>query len=299
MNVEEYIRIYRAGGHKIITLCSYYFQPRGLRNYSFPLDHEIMVTDKMINSLKWKYLITIICTKSLKKNAYEHLLQTDRYDLVGFDHKVRNRIKKSLQNCLFKRPSIEDMLDFGLKINRQTLKIQKRKDKPLTDIKLWNNYLQSLYAREDTEILGAYFNNRMVGYLVVLQIEGKYCLVNAFIDRKDSEVTCPMNGLIYTIVNHLIKKNRSINISYGLETFNNPRPELSRFKRQMLFKPVPATRVFVINPVVLIVFKLIILFNIKVLKQRRVTSPFTKKIIMLYQGHRILADELKRARLSK
>ena len=210
MKMEEFISLYRDAGQEINTIYGSYFKTHGTRSYSFPLNYKINVSENLISILKWKYLISTVFTDSIKKNATEFLLNTNDYSLEYFGRKIRNRINKSLQNCSFKRPELEDLLTFGLIINRQTLTIQHRKDKTLSSEKIWNKYITSLYSSPDFIILGAYYNDRMVGYIVAFDLEGVYNFIHANIDRHDSETTSPMCGLLYTFVNMIIKEKGSI-----------------------------------------------------------------------------------------
>ena len=288
MKIEEYINICRDCGLRILEINEYYFKPYLWRNYSYPLNYKIAINERLIRRLRLKYLMTTVYIDSKIKNTYEFILNTDKYTLDQFKRKTRNRIKKSLKNCLFQRPELQDMLNYGYEINKQTLKMQRRKDKSLTDFKLWKNYVESLYSHDNIEILGAYYNNRMVGYLIAFELDGEYSFFNAFIDRKDSEITSPMNGLLYVMINQLIEKNGSINISYGLEPFENL-TELERFKLSMLFEKVPSTRAYIINPILLSIFELIIFFTICLPKRKTVRNKLVKNAVRLYQGHRILS----------
>jgi hypothetical protein len=198
MKIEEFISLYRISGHKIKTICGHYFQPKMWRCYSFPLNYKIPVNDKLVKSLKWKYLITTIYTDAVKKNTYEFILSTNNYDISNFPSKKRNDIRQSLNYYSFKRPSKEDMLHFGLEINKQALKNQHRKDKRLSNIKHWRNYIASVYAKDNIIVHGAYSGERMVGYLILFEVENKFTIYFALIDRQFIGNISPMNGMIYT-----------------------------------------------------------------------------------------------------
>ena len=288
MRIIEYIHLCRNCGQFISTINGNYFQPHGWKCYSYPLNYKITINESLVKSLKWKYLITTVFTKLKRKNAIEFVLDTNSYDINLFSRKTRNRINKSLSNCSFKKPCLEHLVSFGLEINRQTLNRQHRRDKILTSKKQWNTYISTLYSDNEIIFLGAYYKERMVGYLITFELEGEFNILHAFIDRQDSETTSPMMGLIYTLANQLIMKYGSVKISYGLDSFN-AEPELCRFKRNMLFKPIPVTRVYVINPIVLLFFKLIIILNIRILGRKNIHNAFTRKIIQLYQGYRIFS----------
>lgn len=292
MTVNEFVSLYRDSGCYVITIGDHHFNQQGWVNYSFPNLVKIPVTQRLIKSIKWKYLISVLFTELRRKNTYEFILHTSDYSIERFAKKTRNRIRKSLQNCTFKRPDIEDMLTHGLAINRQTLKRQHKRDKSLTDAGLWNRYVTALFAQKNINMLGAYYAGRMVGYIVVTELEEKYIINHAFIDRNDSEITDPMNGLLYTMVSQLIEKDGSVKISYGLDSFEELH-ELNRFKNNMLFERIPVSRVYILHPVLLPLVKLIIFYNLHVLKRKSIKNSFTRKVIRLYQGHRMLFREGK------
>ena len=89
------------------------------------------------------------------------------------------------------------------------------------------------------------------------------------------------------MINQLILKDGLIKISYGVYSFN-PNADLYRFKRNMLFIKTPATRVYVINPILLLFFSMVIFVNIRILKKKNIKNPFIRSIVRLYQGNRIL-----------
>ena len=293
MKIEEFISLYQKWGYPIKKKGEYYFYSYKLRNYSFPHFKKIIVDNKLVRALKWKYIMSTLLIDSAKKNECEFILSTNNYDIQNFNTKTRNRIKKSLQTCTFKRPSLDDMFHFGLLINQQTVKRQSRKEKTLTDTKQWHEYIKSVYLNNEFKILGAYYNNRMVGYTVIYELEGRYNFLHAYIDREDSTATSPMCGLLYTQINQLIEENGRITVSYGLGSFAHL-PELIRFKRNMLFNQVPASRGYIIHPLLLIFIKLIICYNIQLRKQKSVKYSLIKIIIQLYQGNRLLEAELNK-----
>jgi hypothetical protein len=290
MKAEEFVSLCRKCGLKINTKNGHFFSQQGLINYSFPNLVKITVDSNLIKSVKWKYLISVFLADLKRKNSYEFILHTSDYGIEKFTKKIRNRIRKSLQNCTFKRPELEDLLTYGLAINQQTLKRQHKKDITLTDNDQWKRYVGTLYAQNNVFILGAYYANRLVGYIIVTELEDKYIIMHAFIDRVDSEITDPMNGLLFTIVNQLVEKNNSIKISYGLDSFEDLR-ELNRFKNNMLFERIPVSRIYVIHPFLIPFIAFIIFMNLRLLGRKSIKNPFTRKLIRLYQGHRLIARE--------
>jgi len=292
MKIEEFIKTSQNGGEKIVTICGHYFQPHFWKCYSYPLYVKIPVNHNLVRSLRWKYLITTVFTETIIKNTYEFVLSTNNYDINNFQTKKRNEIRQSLNNFTFKKPAFEDMLITGREINKQAIKKQKRKDNKLTNVYNWRKYLSSIYSNDSVIIHGAYAGDRLVGYLIVFEIDQKYNIHYAFIDRYATGNKSPMNGMLYALINKLIKENGTVNISYGVFSFI-PKPELYKYKLDMQFKMIPASRVYIINPVLLFFFDIIIFFSIKLLKKKNIRNKLVRKIISLYQGNRILNRQLK------
>ncbi|MBI9063355.1 MAG: hypothetical protein JEZ14_15340 [Marinilabiliaceae bacterium] len=287
MKLNDFIGIHRESNYTIKKIDDYYFINRGLINYSFPQLIEIPINNRLINTLKWRYLISVIKTKSRIKNNYEYILKSDSYELDDFRKRTRTTIRKSLKCCVFKTPLFKDLLHAGLKINRQTLKLQKRRDEFLSKLEHWEKYISQFYNNEDSIILGAYFGKKMIGYAIAYKLEGKHYFHLQHIDR-DYSTYYPMSGLMYTIVNRLIKENGTIEISDGIESFN-PLPTLNRFKTYMRFNRVPISRVYVLHPMLIVIFKPILFFYLRILGKRNVRNQWVRKIITLYQGHRMIS----------
>jgi hypothetical protein len=296
MKLHEVIEIFRSAGINVVNENDCYFSTSRGITYTFPPVAKYPVQYLNIKRLKWKHFISVIYTDLQIKNTFEFVLSANNYSLELFDKKVRNRIRKSLQHCTFKRPELADLQKEGLYINKKTCKRQHRDDKMLTNPYKWNKYISTLYAYDQIFMLGSYYNNRMVGYIVAYELEDKINILHAYIDRKDAEITSPMNGLIFNLINLLIKKYGTVTISYGIESFA-PLPELNRFKCNMLFKRIPVTRLYLINPLLIPWIKVYLFVILNLLHKKNVHNPFTRKLIRLYQGHRLYYKVLKRQKL--
>jgi hypothetical protein len=293
MKIEEYVSLNRFWGYSIKKIGNNYFHYRWVRERSFPLNssfppnQRISVDRKLMNALKWRFLISPVLIDAPRKDSYEYVLTTGNYGLEQFDRKTRNRIRKSLKTCTFRRPTLENLLNDGLSINRQTCGRQARKEKMLITDKHWCKYITSIHSNEEFMILGAYFEERMAGYLIAYELEGKFNLLQAFIDREYSSVTNPMCGLLYIMINDLIKKQGPVTISYGMHKLSGSNP-LNRYKQHMLFEVIPASRGYIVNPVLLSFIRLVIFITIKIRKRKSVRSKWIRYFVELYQGHRIL-----------
>jgi hypothetical protein len=290
MNIDEIASIYSTCGFSISKINGSYFLRRGFINYSFPQVIDVPFNNDNLKAIRWKYLISIIKTRAKVKNTYEFILDTNDYNISKFDSKKRADIRKSLRDCVFKRPSLDDLIQFGLPINQQTLAKQGRKDKHLNESIHWKRYITTFYSQENILILGAYLDGKMVGYITVIKINGEYHIIDPYYDFKAAP-SAPTQGLIFTLVNQVIEKEGSIIIFYGVESFS-PLPSLNKYKQSMLFKRVPATRVYVLNPMVLPFIKLILFFYTGIFKQKSIKNPLIRKMVSLYQGTRVLRRQL-------
>lgn len=298
MLTSEFVNLLKEARQNISLINEFYLLKTRWVSYSFPTCFKINVKNSLVKIIKWRNWISVLLDDFVQKNTFEFILETNDYSLERFPRKTRNRIRKSLDNCSFRKPVINDLLNSGRYINKQTLSRQKRRNRLLSDKKKWRNFIESIYSCPDIIILAAYFNNRMVGYIITAKIEDKFCILHAFIDKKDSEITAPMNGLIFTLVNKLIKENGIIKISYGLDSIRDL-PELNRFKSKMLFHREYMTRFFVINPLILPFIKLRVFFTLSILKRRSIKNKLLREIIHIYNGHILLKRFLVKEQTSQ
>jgi hypothetical protein len=284
MTLTELVTLYQKGGFHIFMKQDNFFLSRGLVNYSFPLLESAQINQSICSNLKWKFLISVIKTDTLKKNTYEYILKTDDYSIEKFKRKVRQRINKSLNTFIFKRPGLEDLIHYGLKINRQALIVQdKRRDKTLTNYNRWVKQASAFYYNKDVIVLAAYERDRMVAYIIACEYEGRYFTHLKHFDREMNN-SSPMQGLIFTLINQIITEKGSIVISDGMESYKHI-PELRRFKLNMLYERIPASRVYIIHPLILKFIQLLICFNIHFLKKFYLKGFYFRTLVHLYKGH--------------
>ncbi len=293
MKTEEQIKFYQEWGFSIKNIDGINFRRQGLKLSSFPPEEHITINQKLVRKLKRRSLVTSILMDEPRKDMYEFILATNSYAITDFYKKTRYNIKKSLKNCTFQRPSLEVLIEDGLKINLQSLEKQHRKEKLLTDRRQWTNYMTSVYNSSEFNILGAFYEGRMVGILIAYEAEGKFNILKAFIDRTNSTLTQPMTGLLYSMINNLISKNGAIAISYGMHQFKG-KSSLNDFKRRLYFEPYTATRGYILNPLLSFPLKLLVFYMIKIRKVHSPGHKWEKEVIRIFQGYRQVKAVLKR-----
>lgn len=286
MNLHEFVSLHEEIGYDVKKWNGSYFLNKGMVAYSFPQLVEIPLDKKLVNLLKWRKLITVIKTCHSLKNTCEYILKTENYNLETIRKKTRTTIKKSLKTCEFKRPELNELIEEGLAINRDTLKVQRRKDKFLSSPEVWEKLITQFYQQPETKILAAYINEKMIAYAIAYLMNGKHYFHLQHINRQYATYY-PMSGLMFTLINEIIAETGKIEISDGIESFV-PMPSLNKFKRYMGFERVPITRVYVLHPVLVILLKPIVFYVLSLKKKRTVRTPFMQKAVDLYYGHRTL-----------
>jgi hypothetical protein len=253
------------------------------------------VTGELIRKLRWRSPVSPLLMEAPRKDMYEFVADIDDYCLDRFDKKARYTIRKSLNNCTFRRPTLEELVEEGLRINLQNLNRHEKQDRKLSNRRRWTERVRSMYHDRSFRILGAFYQGRMAGYLVILGVEGRFHILHAFIDRDDAGRAQPMTGLLFNLINQLVLENGRVKVSYGMHTFAG-RSSLNNFKRGMRFTPVPMTRGYVVNPLVLLLLKGTIYFMVKVAHLKSVKHPHLGELVRLYQGHRQLVAVLSAVR---
>ena len=297
MNIEEFDSINRPLGHTIKKVGDHYFSSQRDTSFpfpvysAFPLNKRLNVDRRLTRAIKWKFLITQVLLDLPHNDIHEYLLTTNNYDLEQFSKNSRKSIRRSLKVFTFRKPSLEDLLNEGFTINKQTCERQSRTDENLIDYNKWSDFVEAIHDSSGYTILGAYKENLMVGYLVVYKLEGIFNTAGAFIDRNHSIGASPMKGLLYTMMNTLIEKCGTVTISYGFHRFSRP-TSLTIFKETMLFQKHSYAKGYIVNPLLLLGLSLIIFVQISILKRRSFKKKWARESVRLYQGHRRLKEAL-------
>lgn len=159
------------------------------------------------------------------------------YDLQFLNKKFRNRVNKGLKNCVVKPVNMEELRDRGYKLNLLTLERQKRND-PRANLNYWKRICDGLEKCDGVNILGAYFQDRLAAYVVILETPS---MAEMIIQNSDSSLLsyCPNNLLTFHVTRHyLTERKNPVPICYGLGSLEDT-PELDRYKTGMGYEMKP------------------------------------------------------------
>ena len=248
MNTEDYLAFNRELGHKIIVTDSCAWIYYGTEYvHSFPqLDNVHPNHNDFSQVFQQNVNLLLFKTDTGFFNTQEYIFSGDSYDLALFDSKIRNQIRKGMKSCIVRDADFDTLSKRGLEINVSTLVRHKRSVEYLDNKDRWETYISKFLNRRDVYVKGAYVDDNLIGYIIFLQVKGKYIILHPFMDHSFSSLN-PMNAILFTFINETISKEGSIEVSYGLASYTE-KSGLDKFKRGMLFTSRPATRIVVMRP---------------------------------------------------
>ncbi len=150
------------------------------------------------------------------------------YDLQFLKHKIRNRVVKGQQHCEIRPVSIAELRTEGYKLNMLTLERQNRND-PKADPVYWQRICDGLEKSSGVNILGAYFQDRLAAYVVILETP---TMTEMIIQNSDTDALsyCPNNLLTYYVTWHyLTEQSNPVPVCYGLGSLEET-PDLDKYK---------------------------------------------------------------------
>lgn len=284
MKNNELVSLYQKAGYSFYELNNIFYLNKGIIGYSFPTIDSVDLNNFNIKEISKRYLFCLIKIDHAKKNCNEYIFTGNNYKLDDFHSKIRNQIRKGLKECIIRRPTLGELLQYGLEINNDTLKRHKQKIKILQNPSKWEKYISAFYNDSLVHVLGAFTEDKMIGYILAIKTEKKYYVLHPFFNKQFSSL-CPMNALLFTLVNGILEKDGTISISYGVESFE-PNMGLDKFKTSMLFKKERATRMLYINPLLkcVLVFLYVSFKHLRIMRR----SNLNKKIIYTLNSNKLL-----------
>jgi hypothetical protein len=248
MNTNEYIKLHSDLGFRIIqTQSANWLVNENGYAHSFPtLDVVNPATSDFdeVFKARCRFLLFRSCIDNT--NTCEYIFANDKYDLVMFDSKIRNQIRKGINSCVIKDADADSIIKKGLAINRATLGRQKRITPYLINENIWKRYITNFLGRKDIHVKGAFFNNELIGYIIFIKLNERYIILHPFRDDTFSALN-PINAILFTFINEVIEKENKIEITYGLSSFSEMQG-LDKFKSGMLFSKEPGSRLAVFSP---------------------------------------------------
>jgi hypothetical protein len=298
MTTSEYVALNIDLGFKILEASTFYWliNERGYA-HSFPTLENCNPTRSDINiAFKSKCKFLLFKSDINFSNTHEYIYRSDKYELDQFDSKIRNQIRKGLKSCVLKDVDADSMISQGLEINRKTLKRQGRDLAYLTDKQKWEKYICAFYSRKDVYIRGAFVNDKLIGYIIFIKLDNRYIIQHPFRDEDHSSLN-PINAILYSFINEIIIKEKFVDITYGLASFEEHQ-SLDKFKKGMLFSNQPSARLAVIATPYKLLFNKLIYSTLKTLgKINLIRSSNLTVYFYLYEAVQLYKNYYKNKNL--
>ncbi len=295
MNSTEFIELQKKTGLEFVTTGSIHWMSAN-KNYAvaspaLEVSRPALEDLKQILSKKNIWFVNFI-SEFTENNTNEYSFTGSKYKLENFSSKIRNQIRKSLKTCEIKIPSTEEIVKQGIIINRETLGLHNRTVVYLTDEGLWKKYVKALMSSKDVYVYGAYVEGKLAAYTFFIKVNDKYYIYHPFSSRTYSKFA-PMNGLLFTAINDFIKNDPTgVTVSYGLASFFSMQ-SLDKFKKGMLFKEEPVSRITVIDARLSMFFNRYINKIFFVLSKIKFIGPAYSKYNVIYKSSLLFRDYKK------
>jgi hypothetical protein len=249
MNAETFAEWLRCRGQKVYRTSSSYWYNAGPRILqAFPYHWLIQPDKEEIRSLMInKNIIALRYSSPLEtrtgKISY-HIVRNDCYDISLLNRKVRNGIRKGLENFEIKNITFDRLSREGWILQQDTLIRQNRQS--VMDKKEWECICNSALDLPGFEVFAAVRENRLAAAAIVCRIDDVYCVPYAICHR---EFLCKHvnNALFYTMSCTLLERENTSGIFYTVESLDAP-PNIDEFKLRMGFDPVPVRQNVVWHP---------------------------------------------------
>lgn len=241
MKVDEYIDFQRLLGKKVVSLNGIPFGEYRSRFYWSLPRHVSYDVDNipMIDMLNVNILGLIAMSRGITSHKASFCVFNKRdYAIEILHKKKRNQTRRGLKECEIHEASWNEMIRFGLDINREALVRQNRASVGLGDPLWWERQCRVSSQFPDVRVWGAYVNGDITSYVhAVLHDDcdelGKMTRTGNIIHFMSANAHLkkyPNEALIFTVTQELINKYRCDRIILGSGSDDN---NLLTWKRHM------------------------------------------------------------------
>lgn len=157
------------------------------------------------------------------------------YGSQHLQHRARNQVNKGQKYCTIKQVDFLELAEAGLQLNRKTCQRQNRDD-PKTRPSYWKRICEAGRETKGAVAFGAYCENRLAAYLIVLETATAAELI---VQNSDSDLLSfsPNNVLTFAVTQHyLADSGMALPVCYGLQSLEKTE-SLDRYKIGMGYQP--------------------------------------------------------------
>lgn len=274
------MRTVEAGGHLWVEKERFCLE-------SVPPHHRIHVEPSEARQLfvRGYLVLRYSCAESEGVQSAEYVCDDPQYGLETLDAKARNKVRQGLKNCDVRPMAFDELKVKGCSINRSVFERQQRTGPPfLRDQNCWERYLSRCEQTPDVEAYGAFVGEELCAYMLIVRVDDYAYTYHPFAAVSRLPLR-PMNALIFSVTQHVLRRPSIRRISYGLESLV-AMPALEEFKAGMGYRAVPIGRRIILNPLARPLVSTQATAIARGIQRHVANGAFLEKYLMFVEGYR-------------
>jgi len=101
-----------------------------------------------------------------------YLWRKQPFGLESLDRKLRNSVRRGLEQCQLSELSGEDLFRLGIDLNRETMERQERYNPEFGETGPWRRFVHAVQETPGMSITGAFVDNQLAGYSIECRSDG-------------------------------------------------------------------------------------------------------------------------------
>ena len=181
------------------------------------------------------------------ESGYYRWPRQEDFDLTHLDRKLRNSVRRGLEQCQLRELEPRELRELGLDLNRETMERQGRFNPEFGEDARWQRFVAAVERSEGMSITGAFVEGELAGYSIECRADGWwYALYQS--SRVSRLKSFPNHALDYFSLERAAKDptvQGILNSPFPLRT----NPGLHDYKTKFGYQVVPYRLVIQLNPV--------------------------------------------------
>ncbi|MBY0507105.1 MAG: hypothetical protein K2X03_24540 [Bryobacteraceae bacterium] len=101
-----------------------------------------------------------------------YLWKKQAFGLESLDRKLRNSVRRGLEQCQLRELSSSDLFTLGIDLNRETMERQGRYNPEFGEAAPWRRFVEAVERTPGMSITGAFVENTLAGYSIECRADG-------------------------------------------------------------------------------------------------------------------------------
>jgi hypothetical protein len=168
------------------------------------------------------------------------------YGLKSVQPRLRSMVRRGLERCEIREATSSELLEYGLEMNRGTMRRQGRYDAEFGEVQPWRRLVNAVEISEGIRAYGAFVDKRLAAYVITCREDGWLHILHQNSSITDLE-HYPNHALDYWITSRISQEAELECVCFGLIGLVYGQG-LDDYKRRLGYSSRPLNSVFVLNP---------------------------------------------------